>query len=43
MLSTYVRPWSSVRARGQADEWSDIDVVIVARHFDGEISRADIN
>ncbi len=30
-------------ARGQADEWSDIDLVVVAPRFDGEISRADIS
>jgi len=29
-------------ARGEADEWSDIDLVVVAPRFDGEISRADV-
>ena len=30
-------------ARGQADQWSDIDLVVVAPRFDGEISRADVS
>ena len=29
-------------ARGQADEWSDIDLVVVAPRFDGAYSRADV-
>lgn len=30
-------------ARGQVDEWSDIDLVVVAQRFDVGISRADIS
>lgn len=30
-------------ARGQADQWSDIDVVVVAPRFDGKVSRADVS
>jgi predicted nucleotidyltransferase len=30
-------------ARGQADEWSDIDLVVVAPRLDAEISRADVS
>ena len=30
-------------ARGQADPWSDIDLVVVAPRFDGEIARADVS
>jgi predicted nucleotidyltransferase len=30
-------------ARGQTDQWSDIDLVVVAPRFDGEISRADVS
>ena len=29
-------------ARGQADEWSDIDVVVVAPRFDAAYSREDV-
>jgi predicted nucleotidyltransferase len=29
-------------ARGQADAWSDIDVVVVADRFDAGIARADV-
>lgn len=30
-------------ARGQADKWSDIDLVLVAPRFDVEVTRADIS
>jgi hypothetical protein len=30
-------------ARAEADRWSDIDLVVVAPRFDGEISRADVS
>ena len=30
-------------ARGGADKWSDIDLVVVAPRFDGTISRADVS
>ena len=30
-------------ARGEADEWSDIDLVVVARKFDGTFSRDDVS
>jgi predicted nucleotidyltransferase len=30
-------------ARGQADKWSDIDVVVVASRFDGDVSRDDVS
>lgn len=29
-------------ARAEADEWSDIDLIVVARRFDDVISRADV-
>lgn len=29
-------------AKGRADEWSDIDLVVVAPKFDGEFSRDDV-
>jgi predicted nucleotidyltransferase len=29
-------------ARGQADQWSDIDLVVVAPRFDGAYSREDV-
>ena len=29
-------------ARGRADEWSDIDLVVVASRFDEEIARPDV-
>ena len=30
-------------ARAQADQWSDIDLVVIAPRFDGPISRADVS
>lgn len=30
-------------ARGKADKWSDIDVVVVASRFDGNVSRDDVS
>ena len=29
-------------ARGKPDQWSDIDLVVVAPRFDGDFSRADV-
>ena len=31
------------QATGRADEWSDIDLLVVSPHFDGPRSRRDIN
>lgn len=31
------------QARGDHDEWSDIDVVVVSPRFDGPVRRDDIN
>jgi uncharacterized protein len=31
------------QATGQADEWSDLDVLVVSPRFDGQIEREDVN
>jgi uncharacterized protein len=30
-------------ARGRSDQWSDIDLVVVSRHFDGDYERSSVN
>lgn len=30
-------------ARGEQGPWSDMDIVVVSPHFDGEVRREDIN
>ena len=29
-------------ARGEADQWSDIDLIVVAARFDAEVARTDV-
>ena len=31
------------QARGQVDQWSDIDLLVVSHRFDKQCSRADVN